>query len=64
MLKIPLNDKIGRVSFVFLIVCFVSLVIAFKIKDYKTALIVFFGYIIIKIISNYIKQYRDSRGYS
>ena len=49
-------NKQAKIGFWFFAVVVASLIIAFYIRDYKTAAILFFGYVIIRIILNFAKK--------
>lgn len=51
--------KKAKVSFIFILVCLVSLGIWLYFKDIRTATIVFLGYIIIRIIGNFLKREQE-----
>lgn len=59
MQKTLLKNKKGEVSFVFIAVLLFSLLIFFYIGDKKTALVLFVGYILFKIIFNFIRRKRN-----
>ena len=48
--------KKAKISLIFIFVCIVSLVIWLYIKDPKIAAIVFFGYIVLRILLNFWKK--------
>jgi hypothetical protein len=58
-----MQNKQAKISFWFIIICLISILIWWKFKDIMTAALIFFGYVGLRILMNFLKRDRKENEY-